>query len=449
MSDIQIALDAIRAKLPDCQRFSNYYNGRHTLTFASEKFATTFGQTLRDMRDNLCPIVVDAPADRMEVINFSSDSEGKKVADDAWEIWQRERLELVSNEVHREALKCGQGYVIVWVDEDGKAKFYEQDARQCVLIEDEDTARPLFGAKQWVTFEKYVRLTLYYPDRIEKYISRKKFNGQVHDALKETGFQFIGEESNETAVTPNPYGVIPLFKFETWPVLTDAIPIQDALNKTLADRLVTQEFGAFRQRWATGLQPPIDEITGIPTLPFKAGVDRLWFTNEDKVTFGEFSATDLEPYLKAADSDRLEMARVTGTPLHFFSINTSDAISGEALKTLESRFIKKVRRLTINFGVVWANAMKFALTIEGRPLSEDNLTTQWDAPEQKSDKEILENLLLKQELGVPDDVLFEEYGYTKEDIKKFKTLDQQEPDEAVLNAQRMPNETITQVKTTA
>ncbi len=439
MGDIQIALDTIKAKLPQTARYIRYYNGDHLLTFATKSFQTAFGQVLRTLRDNLCPIVVDAPADRMEVMNFASDDPDKEsaVADAAWALWQREVLELVSSDVHKEALKCGEGYLIVWPDEDGEAKFYAQDSRQCVVIEDEDTGKPLFAAKQWLTNDKYVRLTLYYTNRIEKYVSKKKLDGTTQEDLKETSFKVAQEE----AVVQNPYGIIPMFKFETPAVLADAIPIQDALNKTFADRLVTQEFGAFRQRWATGLEPPVNEVTGIPSVPFEAGISKLWFTNDANVKFGEFDATALEPYLKAADSDRLEMARVSGTPLHFFSINTSDAISGEALKTLESRFTKKVKRLCLNFGTVWANAMKFALQIEGELKGDDNITTQWQSPEQRSEKETLECLGLKQELGIPNEVLWEEAGYTEEDIAKFKELEDEEPavDPAVLAQQQMMN----------
>lgn len=441
-NDIQKALDAIKSKLPECQRYVDYYDGRHQLTFASEKFKTTFGLTLKYMRDNLCPIVVDAPADRMEVVNFSGDDEKKKsaVADEAWKLWQRETLELVSHDVHRNALKCGEGYVIVWPDEENKAKFYVQDPRQCTVINDEDSGSKLFGAKQWMTDEKFIRLTLYYADRIEKYITAKKYDGRWNDNLKETHFVELNAEGEE-ARTPNPYGVIPIFKFETPAILADVIPLQDALNKTVADRLVTQEFGAFPQRWAVGLAPDVNEMTGQKELPFKAGIDKLWFTEDGAAKFGEFATAALEPYLKAADSDRLEMARVSGTPLHFFSINTSDAISGEALKTLESRFTKRVIRLSLNFGTVWANVMKFGLQIEGGAKSDDNLSTQWKSPEQRSEKEFLESLTLKHDLGVPLEVLWEEMGYTEEDIAKFKELDDSEPgvDPAVLAQQMMLN----------
>jgi hypothetical protein len=227
--------------------------------------------------------------------------------------------------------------------------------------------------------------------------------------------------------------------------LDDAIPIQDALNKTICDELVAQEFAAYPQRYATGLQLPINDATGEKEPPFKHGADRLW-VSETASKFGEFSTANLEQFLKVEDSRRLEMARVTGTPLHFFSLNTSDAISGEALKTLESRFTKKVKRLTLNFGTVWAEAMQLALRIEGT--SADNIAVQWQSPEQRSEKELWETLSLKAELGIPEEVLWEESGYTKEDIAKFKALQPDLPDEAVLNGRMMPNETQT-IKATA
>jgi hypothetical protein len=436
MTDLQKAIDAIKAKLPACQTYIDYYEGRHKLAFASSKFETAFGRTVKDMRDNLCPIVVDSTADRMEILNFSGDDEKEvnAVADQAWEIWLRETLELVSNDIHRDAVKCGESFLIVWADESNQAKFYPQDSRHCVLIEDEDTARKLFGAKQWVNDEKLVRLNLYYDNRIEKYITRKKITGSFD--LKESSFKPLEGVEGEEAVTQNPYGVLPMFKFEGTPVLSDAIPLQDMLNKTLADRMVTQEFGAFPQRWAVGLAPPTNEITGYKEAPFKAGVDRLWVSEDGATKFGEFSSASLEPYLKAANDDRLSMARATGTPLHFFGLTGNDVPSGEALKTLESRFTKRVKRLTLNFGTVWANVMRFALQIEGTT-SAENLTTQWQTPEQRSEKEQLDAAVIKQTLGIPQETLWEELGYTEEDIAIFKKAQElaDAKEEARLNAE--------------
>lgn len=444
MSDIQTAIDLIRSSLNERQRYIDYYDGRHPRAFATEKWTTAFGDTLRSVRDNLCPIITDALADRLEVINFAGDSSGMRdaIADAAWALWQRERMEILSFDTHVEALKCGAAYVIVWSDHENNARFYLQDSRQCVMVTDDDTGDPIYAAKQWMTPDERTRLNLYYADRIERYITQRK---NAADRLKDTAFvplqrQNGNGETIEDAITPNPFGVIPMFAFYARPALADAIPIQDALNKTIADKLVAMEFAAYPQRWATGLEPPMNELTGTQELPFKAGVDRLWFTGDAGTRFGEFGTANLEQFLHVATAYREEMAVISGTPLHFFGARTSDAMSGEALKTLESRFTKKATRLQISFGAVWARAMKLALGIEGQT-PPDNLTAQWTPAEQRSEKELLESLILKQELGVPNEVLLEEYGYTPEDIAKFDVdEDQPTPDTPIDPNVRMARE---------
>lgn len=421
MTDIAIAIKTILANQPMVQRYINYYEGLHPLTFASEKFRTTFGRTLMTMRDNLCPIVVESLADRMEIINFSGQDADDSIAKRAWDIWVRNLMPLYSNTIHREAIKTGVGYLLVWQDEAGNAVFYPQDARQCLIIEDEETGTYRFGAKMWQTETGEIRLTLYYQDRIEKYITAAKASDYA--TLKDTSFEgFNSDTENEVSI--NPYNTIPLFKFKANPILSDCIPIQDALNKTICDKLVAMEFAAYPQRHAVGLEIPVNEITGERELPFKAGVDRLWFSSDKETKFGEFGTADLTQFIAVADSLRLEMARISGVPLHFFSIQTGNAVSGEALKTLESRFTKRIKRLCLSFGEVWANVANFALRVEtgfvGASSADANrLAVQWDAIEQRSEKEFLESLLLKKELGVAVETLFEELGYTAEDIAKF------------------------------
>ena len=144
--DIKTAIEQIKDLAKDRELYARYYDGNHLLSFATEKFKSAFGKTLSGMRDNLCPIVVDAPADRMEVINFSGDEGSEAVAETAWKLWQRELMELKSNDVHKDALKTATGYVIVWAV-DNQAKFYIQNPLNCVVIKDEETDAPMYGGE--------------------------------------------------------------------------------------------------------------------------------------------------------------------------------------------------------------------------------------------------------------------------------------------------------------
>jgi hypothetical protein len=439
-NDLQTAIDRIRDNAKNCQTYIDYYDGQHNLAFASDKFANTFGYMLKSMRENLCPIVVDAPADRMEIINFASGDERTPIDDKAWEVWQQAQMEFYSHDLHKEAFKCGDAYLIV--EGENKAKFYVQDSRQCAVIYDENTGEVAFGAKMWALTDKNVRLTLYYSDRVEKYITSRPRQDGTGDIKADHFIPYSSDTENDTVA--NTWGIVPMFHFSIGSILPNAIPVQDRLNKTICDELVAQEFAAFPQRWATGLGDlPVNPATGEQQSPFKHGAGNLWFVADENgsAKFGEFGEANLERFLKVEDAARLSIARVTGTPLHFFSFTTSDAISGEALKTLESRFVKRVTRTSLAFGPIWGEAMKLALAIEGAATGDAKITPQWAPAEQRSEKEMLECALLKQDLGVPDRTLWEEIGYTEEDIAEFE---KDAMEEAVRNAKLMPNENPTQ-----
>jgi hypothetical protein len=411
MSDIQVALDAIQQYRKPRKTLIDYYDGIHTLAYATEKFENAFGKTIQSMRDNLCATVVDAGVDRMEIIGFSGDDEAKKTADAAWQLWQNSQMELTSINTHTEALKSGVAFVIVWPDvKTGKAKFWLQNSLNCAVIKDAENDEPQFAAKLWTLADGKLRLNLFYADRVDMFVTQKK--PDVGD-LKEAAFVDF-----ETPTQLNPYGSIPMFEFCVEPILANALPLQDALNKTLCDKLVAMEFAAFPQRWATGLEVPTDPVTGSKTPPFKAGIDRVWNSRDKDSKFGDFATANLEQFLKVADGYRIEIARVSGTPLHYFAIQ-SNAMSGEALKTLESRFTKRINRNNLAFGPVWSSAMRLALQIESKQVP-DNLTTQWQSPEQRSEKEFLETLGLKRDiLDIPVDTLREEANYSAEQITAF------------------------------
>jgi hypothetical protein len=64
--DIKPALERINAHQFKYKDFYDYYQGKHALNFASDKFKNKFGKRLQKLRENLCKITVTAPASRLE-----------------------------------------------------------------------------------------------------------------------------------------------------------------------------------------------------------------------------------------------------------------------------------------------------------------------------------------------------------------------------------------------
>jgi Phage portal protein, SPP1 Gp6-like len=402
------------------------------LTFATDKFTNAFGQLFRELALNMIPVVVDAPKDKLIVTEFSNEAGDETAANDAWKIWQNNRLDVRSELVHKEALKKGDGYVIVWVDDKQKTTtIYPQKAENMAVFYDEETpGRIAWAAKMWIDNNKFTRINLYYPDKIEKYISkRKSANGTP--GVKD--FQPVAEMPE----IANPYNVVPVFHFPNNPDIAgmgtsesiNAIPIQKALNKTVCDMLVASEFSSYKQRYASGIEVEYDEL-GNPKAPFMAGIERLWISESTETKFGEFSATDLKQFLDAKESFKMDIATVTGTPLHYFMQTAGQSPSGESQRRSETRFISKCKLKQSTFGQIWADVLAFALQIESKK-TEVRLFTNWVDAGELSEKEMLENLLLKKELGIDDETLFTEAGYGTDAIVKILAAKQAKADAVI------------------
>jgi hypothetical protein len=466
-TDIETALKNFRTSSDRYRRAERYYKGDHDLAFATEKFKNAFGSMFREFALNLCPAVCDAVRDKLKVREFRVEQGGGSLSTDAWRIWQTNRMGRRSGEVHKEAVKNGDAYVIVWPNARGEATIYPNKAGMCTAVYDEETpGRVLWAAKHWRTQDKRVRLNLFYPDRIEKYISKAASENTLPDAKEFVAFggskvqsprskvenqldhpgltatppvqegsksrRVAGDtaagpaavQQEESSVIPNPYGVVPVFHFANnadigaagQSELDAAMPVQDALNKSVLDMLVAMEFASYRQRWAAGIEIEYGE-DGQPVPPFKAGVDHLWITENQDAKFGDFEAANLEQFLKVKDSFRMDMACVTGTPMYYFMQVTGDFPSGEALKRAESRFIAKVRDRQESFGQVWEDVMAFALAVEGK--TDARLFADWEDPAPLSEKEKLENIAVKKELGISEAQALIEAGYGEVDVKRI------------------------------
>ncbi len=437
-TNIEHAIENLRTNNRRYAKFERYYSGIHELSFATEKFVNAFGSQFREFAMNLCPAVCDAVKDKLKITGFAVEHPGRNAsvnerangADDTASyiarIWDANRMDLRSGEIHKEALKNGDAYAIVWPDANGRAAIFPNSASNIAVSYDEEMpGRIESAAKFWRTADKRTRLNLYFADRIERYVTTKESEGLLPEAsefvhfVQSSSFSMSpthAEDHAEASTLNNPYGIVPVFHFANnadlgmpgRSELEDAIPIQDGLNKSVLDMLVAMEFSAYRQRWAAGIELEYDG-DGKAIAPFKAGIDHLWIAQDPNSRFGDFETAALDQFLKVKDSFRIDIASVTGTPLHYLMPHMRGQPSGETLKKSETRFIAKVRDRQESFGQVWADLMEFALMIEGH--HDIHLKTRWEDPSPSSDRERLENILLKKQIGLSAEKALEEAGY--------------------------------------
>lgn len=412
--DVKFALAGISAKRTRVQTYCDYYDGKHPFNFASEKFRTQFAIRLQKFRDNLCKTVVRAPSDRLEVVGFSSERDTQTYKD-SWELWKYSNMARLSKRLHRDAFKTGDAYLIVWEDEAGRPRFYPQDARNCAVVYNAETQKIERGAKLWVGNDKFVYLTLYYPDRIEKYVTR---NRQSEGTIPTTSAAFERRKiSGEPWPLPNPLDVCPMFHFgNESSILDDVIPLNDALNKELADLLIGSESNSLRQRWSAGITYEVDPETGKQIIPWSREAQYVGTENES-AKFGEFADVSLTNFLAVVQDFRAEIATVSGVPSYYFRLESGNLPSGETLRKAETRFTNLIKDAQLDFGEVWADAMRFALRLDEK--NGEGIETQWSPADPMSETELVNLAIQKKQIGVSNKQNLSEVGYTDADIERM------------------------------
>ncbi len=444
LNEIKWALGALGQSVSNYALAAAYYDGQQRLTFATEKFRNTFGRLFAELAINHCPPCVDILADRLQIEGFKTvNGDTPAIEAKTREIWRRNRMDKRAGEVHQESLKAGDAYIIV-DDVKGKATIYPNMAGRCAVEYDSENPGYIKRAAKWWPEgvemvrgqSRYViRLNLYYQDRTEKYVTAPIATGAL--PLSANGFVPIKGDW----FIPNPLGKVPVFHFaNNAPIgqrgqseLRDVIPVQDALNKSVCDMLVSMEFNAYPQRYVVGLEIEVDAVTGKAKPPFQSGVDRLMVVPPQRdadgnvvpsseaqpVTFGEFGMGNLAGFIQVKESFRQDFSVITGIPAHYFSMASGGFPSGESLKTAEARLTSKVVDRQIAFGNVWEDVMRLCLEIEGQ--SDVELETKWRDTGPRSVTEDIANGVQKQALGIPNKQIWAELGYSPEQIATLES----------------------------
>lgn len=410
----------------------DYYEGKHRLAFATSKYRDEFGDTFSAFADNWCDLVVDAVEERLGVQGFRLND--VKSDGEAWRIWQENNLDAESQVAHTEALVHGRAYVIVWGNDDDESTptiTIEHPAQVVVAHAAGNRRRRLAALKRYIDDEGYKRASLYTPDFLWKFRSENKVNDDGTSSAGQTRWQPY-ELPDEQWPLPNPMGVVPVVPLvNRRRLLNDGvseirrvIPVQDAVNKTVADMLVASEFGAAPQRWATGIQVPTDPVTGLamPEL-FPNMVSRLWTSKDSKTSFGQFPQTDLKIFVAAVEMLVQHIASQTRTPPHYFYLS-GQFPSGESIKSAETGLVAKVRRKQRHFGEGWEEVMRLAFFAAGdlERAAISNTETLWADPESRSESEHIDAIVKQKALGIPDAALWEEAGKTQQQIARYGEL---------------------------
>lgn len=412
--------------------YREYYGGDHDTQLTKRQRRYLQIKIGEEFNDNYCPVVVDALAERLNVTGFDADDQSEAL----WEWWTGNRMDGVQGVTHLSAVRDGDGYLIVeWDNERGVPLFthdlaYDGTGGVKIHYNKDKRRQVAYASKRWrvesedpANAGKARRLNLYFPDRIEKYIS--------HDDHYEGGWQEYVEEGQPwpipwLAKDGTPLGV-PVVHFRNkdqgynygQSELKQVVPLQNALNKTIIDLLATADTAGFPLFVMLG-----DDPSGLETAPGSWIYSLRPPTGDESVSVTKIAAEDLTPLIALKDAFVAEIARVSRTPLSYFQVTGQIAAEGTQ-KQQESGLVARAEDRQVAFGNAWEDAMIMARRLNntfgtGGMDEEQSISTQWADPQTRNEKEHLETLALKSGLGVPEETLWAEMGYNADQIADMR-----------------------------
>jgi hypothetical protein len=203
--------------------------------------------------------------------------------------------------------------------------------------------------------------------------------------------------------------------------IEDVLPNFDRINTLTAQMLMASELGAFKIRWATGIEIPTD-ANGDPVEPFDVALNRLWTNADPEGKFGSFDGTPLEPYLSAINDAVQEVAAISRTPPFLLSGKVTN-LSAEALKATESGLVQKVHARQATFGQAWQDVVRLALGVLGDERADmPEMETIWRDPENVSEAQRVDAMTKLYAIGLPWRAVMERYGATPGEINRWEEM---------------------------
>jgi len=342
-----------------------------------------------NMRDLLAHIgyprlYVDSIAERQEVEGFRL--AGRPDADsELWDWWQANNLDVEAPLGHTDALIYGAAYITIsmpdpaidlFVDpqipiimvEPPTSLYAEIDPRTRLATQ---AIRAVYNEDQ----SEIIAATLYTPDQNIQWLKQDGAWTPISTISHGLGLVPVVPIRNRTKAS-DLYG-----SSEITPELRS---ITDAAARILMDMQATAEIMAIPQRLLFGVKPQdigVDPETGQKL--FDAYVARILAFEDHEAKAQQFTAAELRNFVEALDAIDRKAAAYTGLPPQYLSTNSDNPASAEAIKSSESRLVKKCERKNLIFGGAWEQAMRIAyMAAKGGQLPPDyyRMETMWRDP---------------------------------------------------------------------
>lgn len=399
---------------------------------------------------NLTRIVVDAISERLIIKGMGSTEpedqdnpdQSRPLAEWADQLYDLWNMEVLQASVHEGCPRDGEYFVIVdWDEEKQRPVPYlhhrytdptaDGDGFGCKAhYPDDDTNQDmLFASKRWTERindrESRQRMTLYYPERVEKYHLVANVWVEFQDEgdaawpipWVDSGGQPLGIPAIHFKNTPD-------LRPEAW----DAIPPQRSINKVALDLLAASDFAGFKLLVAFGWIPTSDgkalDSEGANAANVKPGTFIGTTKSKTEAGIEAIDGANLKDLIEAVQAFVGYLAIVSNTPESRVSFTRQIAAEGTLQEQNEGLFAKVRKRRTM-IGQAWVQCFEMARRLQNEfgteKVTEDHeFEILWEPVQSRDTEDERDEWRAKKELGVPLETLWQEMGYTPEQIEAMK-----------------------------
>ncbi len=450
--DLASASSEIDKYLPGYVRAKQYYDGDDGSKFLTEVFNDFFKNEDFNGTLNYASIPVDAVADRLQLLSIKgpNDAVTKAISD----LWTANKMQLRFGQFILDVLTYGEYYVAVWPDEtdtgdlfdletgnelgvsvplNHKAKMMFCDATTTRAFYD-DGGEHLFTARKWLQKDaegkEIYRMNLYYTDRLEK------FWWYEEDDI-DTAQPWFDVEQEEWPME-NPYDEIPIFHFST--AFPHGIPehkalygVQDALNKIFQTHIASIEYLGFPIIYTL-----MDETSASGTSDFEFGpldntdsgasdVNQLknnpgevWAVRAKSI--GQIEPAGSANFITSLKTYKEIASEVSGLPARLFSSADGQHPGADAVNAADAVLRQRVTDRSVLLSEPLKAMVAFALRLAyGYDLTAADISIQWRPQKIEIDAAMITIFQFKLQLGIPEEQILTEMGYTDAEIAIFQT----------------------------
>lgn len=343
-----------------------YYRGEAKAPLMPNSANVELRRLASKANTNLMGLIVGAPIQGMGVDGFRDFSSGStnETASSDWEHWQRSRMDARQTAIYESALVFGHAFVLTEQGQSGTISRGLSTKRTSVLFE--DPANDLNP--------KYALLRLTEPD------GDTPGTAYLWDERFKYSISYNGDDIRVTSVVRHGALTVPITRFafrvdlegRTTGVVGPRITLQDRVNQAVFDLLVVQSGGAFRVKWASGMEPPIkrdgdgNPVVGPDGKPIiddiKLNSSSFFFAKDPSVSFGSLPETPLGGYIECVELAIKHMLSIAQTPPMLGHMSN---ISAEFLEATERSLGRLRKEAEVAFGEAWERVARVEAEILG------------------------------------------------------------------------------------